>query len=957
MPEPVFTRDRVAMGAFEMKRKASFSRLTTPLERPTSSAYEEPLPEAENTQASNVRNNKMWELMSKYLATDTQTIQRAIVNHVEYTLIKNRWNMDDENCYLATAYSIRDRLVEMFNDTNQFFFSRDYKRCYYLSMEYLLGRCMQNVLVNLDIEQQYRKALAELGYRLETLYDYEHEAGLGFGSRGRLAANFLDSMATCNYACWGYGIRYTYGVFEQIIVDGWQKERPDYWLAAENPWECPRPDVTYAVRFGGEVIENKTEDGKVKFRWTGGHIVQAVAYDNIIPGFDTFNCINLRLWKATPSKEFDFECFNEGRYLDAIKERQEAEIITAVLYPNDSSDSGKELKLKQQYFFVCATIQDVLRRFKKKPNRDWKELPHKMVIQLNDTHPCIAIPELIRILVDVEALPWELAVSLSRQVFHMTNHTTKPEAMEKWPAALIEKLLPRHIRIMNDLNLDFLNAVRASNINSTAISRMSVYEGRTIRMANLAVMGCRKIIGVGTYQYDFIKNELFPDFTEWFKLKGQPDKFLIVANGISPRKWLYCSNKLLSDLISSWLGSDSWIKDLHITAGLMNHIDDDDFLDEWATVKMKNKERLARLVASLGGPKVNAQEMLFDIQLAHMALYKRQHLNAFWMLHHYLTIKRMSREEREEAFATQTSPTSPTHTPMTKRASFIGGKSAPSSAMGKTLIKLLTSVARLINNDPDVNEYYKVFYIPNCTTSLAQIILPGADAGQHPSVPGFEASATTCVAFMVNGALFLGTCDEATTEIINEVGLKRAFVYGAGVNEVIQIKRKDLQRKTPLDKRLVDVFEFIKAGHLAQGDTVAHKQFVDLLDQLLKDDPHLVCYDFASYCMAQTELEALYKTNRRRWHQISVATTASMGKFSSDRAIREYAVRIWNMRPTERPAPQQHQFRRLASGSGSPKSMTRGILRGNPDSPHDEVASRMMRDRPPLLRSDTEKAL
>lgn len=895
MADPVFASRRLNSGAFDMKRKASFSKLDGSLCR--AMLYEDCASLSAGGRVAG--REKMWDLMDRYLYSDTRTIQRGVVNHVEYTLAKNRFNMDDESCYRAAAYSIRDRLLEIFNDTNQYFFAKDVKRCYYLSLEFLIGRSMQNALVNLDIEEKYKKALMDMGYDLEKLYEHEHDAALGNGGLGRLAACFLDSMATLNYACWGYGIRYTYGIFEQKIVSGCQVEYPDYWLVQDNPWEVCRHDVTYAVRFGGVCKEYTDEQGRFRTKWVGGQIVQAVAYDNIIPGFDSFNCINLRLWRAVPSKEFDFESFNEGRYLDAIRERQDAECISAVLYPNDTTEGGKILRLKQQYFFVCATIQDVLRRFKKRANRDWKDLQKKMAIQLNDTHPTIGIPELIRILVDVENLEWDLAVDITRNVFHYTNHTVLPEALEKWPVSLLEKLLPRHLKIINELNFRFLNEVR--NVwgdNYGRISKMSIYEDsytKLIRMGNLAVIGSRKVNGVAAIHSDLVKRDLFSDFVAWYSSRGDTDKFINVTNGVTPRRWIHNANRPLSNLISSWLGSDGWLKDLSMSAGLMNHISDDQFIKEWQEVKLKNKVRLAKWIKVNGGPSgIDPSRMLYDVQVKRIHEYKRQHLNALYMLHRYLSIKRMSPMERKQH--------------VTPRATFVGGKAAPGYVTAKIIIKMINCIADLVNNDSDVKEYYQVYFIPNYNVSSAQLIMPAADLNQQISTAGTEASGTGNMKFVMNGSLIIGTMDGATVEIVEECGKETAFIFGATEPRVNEIRNRAREGNYPVDPRLWDVFNFIRSGQLTRNDHEAKKQICGLIDRLFDNrdgkngDFYLSLYDFPSYVAANDKVDATYK-NQSQWTKLAIKAASSMGKFSTDRTIREYAEKVWNIIPAERPAP------------------------------------------------------
>lgn len=601
-----------------------------------------------------------------------------------------------------------------------------------------------------------------------------------------------------------------------------------------------------------------------------------------------------------------------------------------MLYPSDSTDEGKELRLKQQYFFVCATMQDVLRRFKKKPNRDWKDLPKKMAIQLNDTHPTIGIPELIRILVDVECLEWDLAVDLTRQVFHYTNHTVLPEALEKWPASLIEKLLPRHLLIINELNFRFINEVRASwGDVYEKISKMSIYEDswtKLIRMANLAVIGCRKVNGVAAIHSDLVKRDLFPEFVEWYSQKGQPDKFINITNGVTPRRWLHNCNRPLSDLISSWLGSDGWLKDLDMMAGLMNHIDDEELLEQWADVKRKNKERLVKWVSHHGGPELDAEHMLFDIQTKRIHEYKRQQLNCMYMIYRYLSIKKMNAGDRAK---------------MVPRATMIGGKAAPGYMVAKTIIKMINCVANLVNNDPEVSPYFKVFFLPNYNVSSAAIIIPASDINQQISTAGTEASGTGNMKYVMNGSLIVGTMDGANVEIVEEGGRDTAFIFGALEPEVAGIRSRAKRGQYPIDGRLWDVFNFIRSGQLARGDHNAQSQFNDLVDRILDNkegrngDHYLVCHDFPAYIRIQEEVDRTYR-DATRWRKMSIKAAASMGKFSTDRTIREYAQNVWGIVPAELQGPSPDQLRRLGSPAVStgvpsaPQSPVKGVVKTGP---------------------------
>lgn len=890
---------------FEMRRKASFSKLTGFVPRDIPGMYL-----GECDPHSDRSREKMWQLMETYISPDLRSIQRGIVNHVEYTLAKTRFNLDCEGCARATGLSVRDRLIETFNDTNAFFHETDAKRCYYLSLEFLLGRAMQNALVNLDIEHNYKTALSDMGYNLEELYEYEPDPALGNGGLGRLAACFLDSMATLNYPCWGYGIRYTYGIFEQKIINGRQLEHPDYWLVHSNPWEIERTDCTYAVRLYGHVKEYHDSSTNTKrYKWVDGEIVQAMAFDNPVPGFDTYNTINLRLWKACPGKEFDFHLFNVGKYLEAVRERQNAEYISAVLYPNDNTNEGKELRLKQQYFFVCATIQDVLRRFKRKGGRDWAELPSKLCIQLNDTHPTIAIPEFMRILTDVEGLSWDYAWGLTKQCFNYTNHTVLPEALEKWSAGLIEKLLPRHLLVINEINFRFLNEVRGVwGDQWDKISKMSIYEegdDKRIRMANLAVIGSQKVNGVAAIHTQLVKKDLFPEFLEFYNQKGEKNKFVNMTNGVTPRRWVHCANRGLSNLISQWLGSDSWLKELDMLAGLANHMEDPSLHKEWAAVKRENKQRLAKWVEAKCDVKLDVDTMLFDIQVKRIHEYKRQLLNCLYIVHRYLSLQKMTPHERSA---------------VQPRACLMGGKAAPGYATAKTIIKLCNNIAQVVNNDIDTNKYLKVVFLPNYNVSNAQIIIPASDISQHISTAGTEASGTSNMKFVLNGGLIIGTLDGANVEIREEGGNDTMFLFGAKEHEVAGIKDRARQGGTdyPIDSRLMDVIDWIRGGNLMCGDSHAQAEFTQVVTQLLSNggghcgDNYILAHDFPSYCDAQKLVDDTYQ-NPHKWWRLSIKAASSMGKFSSDRTINEYAQVVWDLQSFERPAPNTDGVHRMRS--------------------------------------------
>lgn len=590
--------------------------------------------------------------------------------------------------------------------------------------------------------------LAELGFRIEDVINQENDAALGNGGLGRLAACFLDSMATLNYPAWGYGLRYRYGIFKQEIVDGYQVEIPDYWLDF-NPWEFPRHDVTVDIQFYGQSIRHQDENGKIKYDWVGGEIVQAVAYDVPIPGYGTKTTNNLRLWSSKASSgEFDFQKFNAGEYESAVADQQQAETISAVLYPNDNLDRGKELRLKQQYFWCAASLWDIVRRFKK-TNRAWSEFPDQVAIQLNDTHPTLAIVELQRILVDQEGLEWDEAWGIVVGTFGYTNHTVLPEALEKWSVPLIQNLLPRHIQIIYDINLFFLQSVEKKFPHDRdLLSQVSVIEEsqpQMVRMAYLAIIGSHKVNGVAELHSDLIQTTIFKNFV---KIYG-PDKFTNVTNGITPRRWLHQANPRLSHLIASKLGSYDFLKDLTLLDGIERYVDDADFCKEWSEIKTANKVRLAKHIKDTTGCTVPPTS-LFDIQVKRIHEYKRQQLNIFGVIHRYLKIKSMTPEERKN---------------LVPRVSIFGGKAAPGYWMAKTIIHLITSVGMVVNNDSDIGDLLKVIFIEDYNVSKAEIIVPASDISEHISTAGTEASGTSNMKFVLNGGLIIGTADGANVRM------------------------------------------------------------------------------------------------------------------------------------------------------------------------------------------------
>ncbi|AEO60554.1 glycosyltransferase family 35 protein [Thermothelomyces thermophilus ATCC 42464] len=664
---------------------------------------------------------KTWRKHQSRGFKDKDGFEREVVRHVETTLARSLFNCDEAAAYSATALAFRDRLILEWNRTQQHQTFVGSKRVYYLSLEFLMGRALDNAMLNVGQKELAKAGLAELGFRIEDVIHQEHDAALGNGGLGRLAACFLDSLASLNYPAWGYGLRYRYGIFKQEIIDGYQVEVPDYWLDF-NPWEFPRHDVAVDVQFYGSVEKKTNETGRTVYHWEGGETVKAVPYDVPIPGYNTPTTNNLRLWSSkAASGEFDFQKFNNGDYESSVADQQRAETISAVLYPNDNLDRGKELRLKQQYFWVAASLYDIVRRFKR-TKRPWNEFPDQVAIQLNDTHPTLAIVELQRILVDLEGLDWDEAWNIVVNTFGYTNHTVLPEALEKWSVPLMQHLLPRHLQIIYDINLFFLQKVEREFPGDLELLRdVSIIEEsqpKMIRMAYLAIVGSHKVNGVAELHSELIQATIFKDFVRIFG----PDKFTNVTNGITPRRWLHQANPRLSELIASKTGGYGFLKDLTQLNQLELHVNDKEFRKEWAEIKYANKVRLAKHIKATTGVTVNPTA-LFDVQVKRIHEYKRQQMNIFGAIHRYLKLKSMSPEERQKQLP---------------RVSIFGGKAAPGYWMAKQIIHLINNVGAVVNNDKDIGDLLKVVFIEDYNVSKAEMIIPASDISEHISTAGTE---------------------------------------------------------------------------------------------------------------------------------------------------------------------------------------------------------------------------
>ncbi|CAI4054121.1 hypothetical protein SKDZ_16G4120 [Saccharomyces kudriavzevii ZP591] len=837
----------------------------------------------------------------------SEDFQDRFIDHVETTLARSLYNCDDIAAYEAASMSIRDNLVIDWNKTQQKFTTRDPKRVYYLSLEFLMGRALDNALINMKIDdpedpaaskkeprEMIKGALDDLGFKLEDVLDKEPDAGLGNGGLGRLAACFVDSMATEGIPAWGYGLRYEYGIFAQKIIDGYQVETPDYWLNSGNPWEIERNEVQIPVTFYGYV--DRPEGGKTTLsasQWIGGERVLAVAYDFPVPGFKTSNVNNLRLWQARPTTEFDFAKFNNGDYKNSVIQQQRAESITAVLYPNDNFAQGKELRLKQQYFWCAASLHDILRRYKKS-KRSWTEFPEQVAIQLNDTHPTLAVVELQRVLVDLEKLDWHEAWDIVTKTFSYTNHTVMQEALEKWPVGLFGHLLPRHLEIIYDINWFFLQDVAKKFPKDVELlSRISIIEEnspeRQIRMAFLAIVGSHKVNGVAELHSELIKTTIFKDFVKYYG----SSKFVNVTNGITPRRWLKQANPSLAKLISETLNdpTEEYLLDMTKLTQLAKYVEDKEFLKKWNQVKLNNKIRLVDLIkkGNDGEDIINREylnDTLFDMQVKRIHEYKRQQLNVFGIIYRYLAMKNMLNNGASIEEVAKKYP---------RKVSIFGGKSAPGYYMAKLIIKLVNSVADIVNNDESIEDLLKVVFIADYNVSKAEIIIPASDLSEHISTAGTEASGTSNMKFVMNGGLIIGTVDGANVEITREIGEDNVFLFGNLSENVEDLRYNHQYHPQDLPSGLESVLSYIESGQFSPENPNEFKPLVDSIKY--HGDYYLVSDDFESYLATQELVDQEFHNQRSEWLKKSVLSVANVGFFSSDRCIEEYSDTIWNVEP------------------------------------------------------------
>jgi starch phosphorylase len=815
----------------------------------------------------------MWDLIATYRSMDRDGLLESMANHIEFSQCKNRYTAEDLDIFRSFALSIRDRLVEFWNDTQQTYHKKKCKQVYYLSLEYLIGRSLKNNLLNLGISDAGEEAIRKIGYDLEEIQELEHDAGLGNGGLGRLAACFLESMATLELPAHGYGIRYEFGIFKQQFENGAQVEAPDNWLEEGYPWEIPRWEVVYPVHFFGQVKEIINKKGKSKRVWVETEEVVAMAYDVPIAGYGNHTVNNLRLWSAKPSKSFDFQLFNSGDYIQAVEETQRSGTISKVLYPNDQGFSGKELRLKQQYFFVAASLQDILRRFKTH-SENFESFPDHVAIQLNDTHPSIAIPELMRIFMDEEDLEWEEAWSITTRVFAYTNHTVLPEALERWSVDLMGRLLPRHLEIIYQVNDLFLESVKEQFPNdSDLLRRISFIEEndhKQIRMPYLSIVGSHTINGVAELHTELLKTTVFKDFYKLF-----PERFQNKTNGITPRLWLRNVNPELSKIITAKIG-DGWITELQQLRQLEAFADDPEFQQSWRSVKRLKKVQLANWLKQNSGISIDP-ESLFDVQIKRIHEYKRQLLNILQVI--YLYNQMLEHPEL----------------PFVSRTFLFGGKAAPGYYMAKLIINLANDVARVVNHDPAMQDRLKVVFVPNYNVSVAEKMIPATDISQHISTAGTEASGTGNMKFILNGALILGTMDGANIEIAEEVGSENIFTFGMSSDEVSSLAKSGYNPRVSYQHNpgLREALSMINTGYFNRDKPHLYN---DLYNSLVFEDKYMLLEDFASYVECQQRVIKTWQ-DPEIWTRMSILNTAASGKFSSDRTIAEYARDIWKLKP------------------------------------------------------------
>ena len=818
-------------------------------------------------------NNKIADFLSKEIPHEP--IEKAFVNNLTYRLVKDEHNSTPSDYYHSLAYTLRDRLAKRWLETQKEHHKSDAKRVYYFSMEYLIGRLLKMNVDRLNLGDSVNELCNKLGINFDELEELENDPGLGNGGLGRLAACFMDSIAALELPCFGYGIRYDYGLFRQKFENGFQVEMPDRWLEDGYPWEIERPE-RYKVKFFGNTQRKIDKNGEEIISWINTKDAYAIPFDIPVPGFLKGTVNTLRLWSAKSDDDFRFQIFNNGDYVNAYTEKINDENITKILYPNDNIYAGRELRLKQEYFFTSASLQDILRRYKEDPQHKLETLPDKIVIQLNDTHPAISIPELIRLLVDEEGLLFDEAWAISKRTFAYTNHTLMPEALENWSEELLGKLLPRHLEIIYMINEKLMDDIRKKyGPDMDMMGRMSIIgenDHRVVKMAHLAVIGSFSVNGVSALHTELIKSQLLPDFYNLY-----PDRFNNKTNGITPRRWLYKCNTRLSHLITSNIGGE-WLTDLTKLNKLTEHIDDSALHEGWQIVKHSNKKSFATYLENLHGIVINPNS-LFDVQVKRMHEYKRQLLNVLHVIYQYLQIKNNPNIE------------------VTPRTVLFSGKAAPGYQMAKLQIKLINAVSKVINSDPAMKDKLQVHFIPNYNVSLAEHIIPASDLSEQISTAGKEASGTGNMKFALNGALTIGTLDGANVEIMEEVGEENIFIFGLKAHEVIDLKKRLYNPQTYINQsvELQEVLSLLQNNFFCL-DSI--DLFKPIYNGLVYQDPFMIIADFQAYIDCQKRVSFEY-TNKELWTRKSIINVAKSGKFSSDRTISEYNWDIWKVTPIE----------------------------------------------------------
>ncbi|MFN4065781.1 MAG: glycogen/starch/alpha-glucan phosphorylase [Thermosynechococcus sp.] len=813
--------------------------------------------------------------------TSVETLRRAFMDNLFFIQGRFPEVATKNDYYLALAYTVRDRLLLRWLNSAKTYRDQESRTVCYLSAEFLLGPHLGNNLINLGLYEAVEEAMRQTGLNLKELLDQEEEPGLGNGGLGRLAACYMDSLATLEIPAIGYGIRYEYGIFDQEIRDGWQVEVTDKWLRYGNPWEIPRPELILQVKFGGHTYSYTDDQGRYRVVWEPHQVIQGVAYDTPILGYKVNTANLLRLWRAEAVESFDFQAFNTGDYYGAVNQKIASENITKVLYPNDEQLQGKELRLMQQYFLCSCALQDMIRLYKQPGNQDLSRFHEKFTVQLNDTHPAISVAELMRLLVDEHLMPWEQAWDITRQTFAYTNHTLLPEALEKWPLDLFGSLLPRHLQIIYEINQRFLDQVRLQYPgDNDRLRRLSIIDEsgcRYVRMAHLAAVGSHAINGVAALHSELLKQTVLKDFYEL-----TPEKFSNKTNGVTPRRWMVLSNPGLTRLITERIGED-WVKHLDQLRRLEPLAEDHDFAAQWRSVKQENKERLAAYIRDRVGVTVDPHS-LFSMLVKRIHEYKRQHLCVLKII----TLYQMLKDNPQLDMVPQT---------------FIfGGKAAPGYYMAKLIIKLINSVADVINRDPAVRDRLKVVFLPDYNVTLGQRVYPAADLSQQISTAGYEASGTGNMKFALNGALTIGTLDGANVEIREEVGAENFFLFGHTVEQLQELWRNgyrpwEFANSNPKLKRVLDL---IGSGYFSHGDTAL---FRPIVEHLWQNDRYCLLADYQSYVDCHQQVLQVYQ-DQAQWTKMSILNVARMGKFSSDRAIREYCQDIWHVEPVKIVLPE-----------------------------------------------------